>query len=106
MFLSKSSETFVHSEINGFWIVEKFDHQKCFSFDRPGIYRICVQGFLHESWSERLSGMRIRTENQSDKGPVTTLVGSVPDQAALFGVVKALYDLHLTLLSVEMLEGG
>lgn len=50
--------------------------------------------------------MRIRTENQSDKGPVTTLVGSVPDQAALFGVVKALYDLHLTLLSVEMLEGG
>ena len=32
------------------------DNRKRYPFDRPGIYRICVQGFLDESWSERLGG--------------------------------------------------
>ena len=45
--------------------------------------------------------MRITTA----RGPVSTLVGSVPDQAALSGVLETLYNMHLTLLSVEMLEG-
>jgi hypothetical protein len=48
--------------------------------------------------------MRISTVSVEDKGPVTTLVGSVVDQAALSGVLETLYESHLTLLSVEMLE--
>ncbi|MGD8269482.1 MAG: hypothetical protein PVH69_04860, partial [Desulfobacterales bacterium] len=67
-------------------------------------YSIRVLGFVDESWSERLAGMRISTVSVEDKGPVTTLVGSVVDQAALSGVLETLYESHLTLLSVEMLE--
>jgi hypothetical protein len=75
--------------------------RKSFPFDRPGDYRIRVQGFLDESWSERVGGLRITTSSQGDQGPVTALVGQVCDQAELAGVLNSLYELHLTLLSVE-----
>jgi hypothetical protein len=35
---------------------------------------------------------------------VTTLEGYLRDQAALFGVLNTLYELHLPVLSVECLE--
>ena len=35
---------------------------------------------------------------------LTTLSGSLVDQAALYGVLNALYDMHLPLLSVECVE--
>ena len=79
--------------------------KKSFTFDRPGKYRIRVQGFLHESLSERLGGLRITTSSLMDQGPVTVLVGQVRDQAELTGVLNALYQRHLTLLAVERLNG-
>jgi hypothetical protein len=80
--------------------------RKSFPFDRPGDYRIRVQGFLDESWSERLGGLRITACALEDhEGPVTELVGQVRDQAELAGVLNSLYELHLTLLSVECLNG-
>jgi len=81
------------------------ESKKRFSFDRPGKYCIRVQGFLDESWSERLGGLRITACNLKDQGPVTELVGQVRDQAELAGVLNTLYELHLTLLSVEYLNG-
>ena len=74
------------------------------SFGAPGTYRIKVQGVLDESLSERLGGMRIRHRKPRDGAPVTTLFGSLPDQAALLGVQTALYELHLPLLSVERVK--
>ncbi|MBW2707310.1 MAG: hypothetical protein JRD84_13510 [Deltaproteobacteria bacterium] len=79
--------------------------RKSFPFDRPGKYHIRVQGFLDESWSERLGGLRISAGSIEDQGPITTLVGEVRDQAELAGVLNSLYELHLTLLSVEYLNG-
>jgi hypothetical protein len=58
-----------------------------------------------ESWSERLGGLSISTGSIEDQGPITTLVGQVRDQAELAGVLNSLYELHLTLLSVEYLNG-
>ena len=78
---------------------------KSFTFDRPGKYCIRVQGFLDESWSDRLGGMSITTHKQGDHKQVTTLVGLMRDQATLAGVLNTLYELHLTLLSVEYLDG-
>ena len=48
--------------------------------------------------------MRIRQSKARDGAPVTTLFGSLPDQAALLGVQTALYELHLPLLSVERVK--
>ena len=75
----------------------KEQSRKSFPFDRPGNYRIRVQGCLDESWSERLAGLRITTSNLKDQGPVMELVGQVYDQAELAGVLNTLYELHLML---------
>ncbi len=79
--------------------------RKSFPFDRPGKYHIRVQGFLDESWSERLGGLRITACSLKDQGPITELVGQVRDQAELAGVLNSLYELHLTLLSVKYIDG-
>jgi hypothetical protein len=79
---------------------------KRFAFDRPGNYRIRVLGLLDENWSDRLGGLHITACSLKDQeGPVTELVGQVRDQAKLAGVLNSLYELHLTLLSVEYLNG-
>ena len=61
---------------------------------------------LNEKWSDRLGDLRITACNPSDQErPVTELVGKVRDQAELAGLLNGLYELHLTLLSVENLNG-
>ncbi len=75
-----------------------------FPFNRPGNYRIRVQGLLDKDWSERLGGWRITTSSSKGLGPVTDLVGKIRDQAELAGILNTLYEMHLTLLSVEMLK--
>ncbi len=72
--------------------------------DTPATYRIRVQGQLDSSWSNRLGGMTIKTDTAADKPPVTILVGHLPDQASLSGVLNTLYELHLPLLSVKNLD--
>jgi hypothetical protein len=83
----------------------KSESKKTHTFDRPGKYRICALGYLDESWSERLGGLRITTSTRGDQKTVSTLIGQVRDQAELAGVLNSLYQRHLTLLSVEHLNG-
>jgi hypothetical protein len=79
---------------------------KTYPFDRPGNYRIRVLGVLDERFSERLGGLRIRKCSIEDnEAPVTELVGQVRDQAELAGLLNNLYELHLTLRSVEYING-
>ena len=70
----------------------------------PATYRIEVEGHLAESWSDRLAGMRITARKRLDQTTVTTLAGRLRDQAELSGVLNSLYDLHLSILSVEYLN--
>ena len=70
----------------------------------PATYRIEVEGYVDESWSDSLGGMSMTTRKGEDQSTVTTLVGRVRDQAELSGVLNTLYELHLPILSVEMLE--
>lgn len=49
--------------------------------------------------------MSITTRKRKDYKQVTTLVGTLVDQASLSGVLNTLYELHLTLLSVEYVNG-
>ena len=59
-------------------------------------------GILKESFSDRLCGLTIRnTEpDQSASKPVVTLTGQLADQAALFGVLNALYYMRMPLPAV------
>ena len=70
-------------------------------FDAEATYRITVIGYLGPEWSDYLGGMAITTEARSDSETVTTLAGSLLDQAALAGVIGALYDFGFVLLSVQ-----
>jgi hypothetical protein len=45
--------------------------------------------------------MQIATTQREDQKPVTTLRGEVRDQAALMGVLNSLYQMHMTILSVD-----
>ena len=79
-------------------------YRRSYPFDRPGEYRIRVLGRVDESWSERIAGMSISSKSQGDQGTITTLVGTLHDQAELAGVLNTLYEWHMTLLSVDFLK--
>ena len=68
--------------------------------DQPAFYRIQVQGYLGEHWSDSMAGLDISINGERDQS-VTTLSGEVLDQAALMGVLNGLYGMGFTLLSVE-----
>jgi hypothetical protein len=72
----------------------------------PATYRIAIIGRLDRSWSAQLGGMDIRVEHESERQAVTVLTGRLVDQAALFGVLNAVYGLGFALLSVERMEKG
>lgn len=74
------------------------------TLDTPATYRIRVKSYLDGRWSGRLGGLAITTSSQHDAPVVATLYGEVLDQAALAGVLTALYNLHLPLSSLEYLS--
>jgi hypothetical protein len=71
----------------------------------PAVYRVRVQGSIPLDWSVRLMGMNITAPNDTDSDQ-SILVGRLPDQAALSGVLNTLYDTQFPVLSVECLEVG
>ena len=75
-----------------------------FKPDCPVIYQIIVQGYLDESRSDWFDGMAIEPQVDADGRSVTKLTGKVVDQAALQGLLRKLYDLGLSLLSMQRKE--
>lgn len=66
------------------------------------VYQIKVQGRLGEGWTAWLNGMSVIIERSEP--PVTTITGAVIDQARLRGIINRLWDLNLTLISVNRVE--
>lgn len=59
--------------------------------------QIRVRGHLSEQWADWFSGLKI--ENQP--GGEALLSGSLPDQAALYGVLNQMRDFGLELITVN-----
>jgi len=74
--------------------------------DEPRAYQIRVRGHLGEDWSYWFAGMAITVEDVEGPTPITTLSGAVADQPALRGILSAIWDLNLTLISVHPIEWG
>jgi len=70
-------------------------------FDSPANYQIIVQGKLTLGWLDRLDGMTICPATVEADPPITILEGELSDQAALAGVLNTLYELQLTVVSVN-----
>lgn len=74
--------------------------------DTQRTYSIAVQGRLDESWSGWLGSMVVVAGGADEEVPVTTLTGPVADQPALRGILNRLWDLNLTLISVNPVSEG
>ena len=63
------------------------------------IYQIRVQGRLEARWSDWFNDFTIMGE-----GDQTILTGPVADQAALRGLLNKIWDLNLSLISLDRVE--
>lgn len=77
-----------------------------FEFQSPAVYKIKVDGAINKNWSDRLGGMQITVLKLEDSKQCTILIGRINDQMALSGVLNTLYENHLSILSVKMLDEG
>ena len=64
------------------------------------VYEIKVEGHLGGQWTDWFGGLTITLENNGE----TLLTGPVLDQAALYGLLKKMRDLGMSLVSVSRLE--
>ena len=72
--------------------------------DIPATYQIRTRERLQEKWAAWVNGQIVRCEAPREEAVGTTLLVTVPDQAALRGVVNKLWDLNLTLISMIQQE--
>ena len=61
---------------------------------------IRIKGLIGDNFSNWFEDMEIYHTGVGE----TTLAGSIPDQAALYGLIAKIRDLGLSLLSVKILE--
>ena len=69
------------------------------------VYQIRVRGHLGQDWSAWFDGLTVTVEGEDSSAPVTALNGVVADQSALRGILSAIWDLGLTLISVNPIPG-
>jgi hypothetical protein len=73
--------------------------------DMPALYEIRVRGAFDEKWSELAEGMTLEVVREKAQ-PVTVIRVVVQDQAALAGLLDALFGLNARVISVTALEAA
>ncbi len=63
----------------------------------PNDDEICIEGLLRDFWSDWFNELVIRYDTKSK----TILIGKVPDQAALIGILNKIQSLNLKVVSVK-----
>ena len=64
------------------------------------VYQIRIKGHMRREWTDWFGGLSITLEDNGD----TLLTGLVIDQAALYGLLRKVRDLGLSLVSVIHVE--
>jgi hypothetical protein len=75
-----------------------------FNFKNPAVYKIVIKGEIDKSWSDNLLGMQVEVRKREGNIAFTSLVGEIRDQSALSGLLNNLYEMQMTVLSVNMLS--
>ncbi len=64
------------------------------------VYQICIRGQLDHAWAEWFEGLQISSNPNGN----SLLVGTIVDQAALYGLIKKIRDLGMHLISIMPLN--
>jgi len=67
----------------------------------PTRYQLRVDGHIDDHWATWFDNLTLTHESDG----TTTLRGSVPDQAALHGLLAKVRDLGVPLISVDVIHG-
>ena len=70
-------------------------------FTGPAIYCIKVQGIIDERFAGYFGDMVIGTEKKAEDRISGILTGCLKDQSELLGVLNALHNLHLPIISIQ-----
>ena len=68
---------------------------------RPIQCRITIRGRIAPHWSPWLGELQVSYRTDGEGGTVTDLIGTLPDQSALQGVLNRIWNLSLTVLRVN-----
>jgi hypothetical protein len=71
-------------------------------FRHPLAFEIYLRGEIHPRWKSLLEDLSINSQPDG----LCLLTGSVPDQAALLGLLMRLYSLGFSLVSVSVHPAG
>ena len=63
-------------------------------------YKIVVKGHLDKHWESSFSGMSIQHSLTGD----SVISGPVVDQAALYGIIRRISGMNLTLIYLERID--
>ena len=74
--------------------------------NRISLYKIVVDGELHESWSDWLGNVDLQRRIHGLDSCHTILLSEVPDQAALRGLLNRIWDLNLEIISLNKYHQG
>ena len=66
------------------------------STDRSTQYQICLEGILDERWLRWFEGLEVKTSPNDQ-----TIIRGEFDQSALHGLFNRIFDLGVTLISVQ-----
>jgi hypothetical protein len=69
-------------------------------YEKSASYQIRLKGNLDSRWSDWFDGFAITCQEDE-----TVLIGFVPDQAALHGILAKINDLGMALISVNQISG-
>ena len=72
--------------------------------DHAATYRIQVQGRVRDGLADWLQEVSVRMDRLSGGPTITTLTGTVQDQAGLHGLLNRIRDLNIPLLSVRLID--
>jgi hypothetical protein len=74
------------------------------TMEHPETYVVRVEGRIDEHWAGTFEGLTIMIETSDTGTALTTITGKFVDQAALFGLLRNLYNFRLPLVSVNRVE--
>ena len=74
------------------------------TFGERAYHVIRLKGHLDESWAESLGGLTMTAGIDGDGTAITSLSGTIVDQAALHGVLAKIRDLGLEIRGVNRLK--